>query len=313
MAETLATFHADYVEKRSRLSTFFRALLAIPHAIVLYVWGIVAGIAIVIAWFALLFTARYPRGLFDFVAAFVRFSTAFYAYLYLLTDRFPPFSGDTRDYPVRLEIGPPQDHYDRVKVLFRIVLAIPVAIVLYVMQIIAQLGALFAWFAIVILGRQPKGLQDMIVLGTSYQQRATAYLALLTERWPAFTDEPPTLEPPPAPRRSSRRCRRLRCPSAPDPSPRRLRAPVQARVGVFGGLELAERLRHGPAAGRAVDGHHGPALAVLVAEVHEQGVAVVLDAQPVGGIGSLVQHARPLLGAVGDERGPARALGARRM
>ena len=63
------TFEADYVERRSRLTTFFRLLLVIPHLIVLYLWGIVAGIAVVIAWFALLFTARYPRGLYMFVAS----------------------------------------------------------------------------------------------------------------------------------------------------------------------------------------------------------------------------------------------------
>lgn len=194
------TFQADYAERRSRLSTFFRALLAIPHTIVFYFWSIAAGIAIVIAWFALLFTARYPRGLFGFVAGWVRFSTAYYGYLYLLTDRFPPFSGDTDGYPVRLEIGPPQERYDRLKVLFRIVLAIPVFVVLYVMQIIAQLGALLAWCAIVVLGRQPRSLQEMTALGVSYQQRAGAYIGLLTDRWPPFTDPPPALpEPPPPP------------------------------------------------------------------------------------------------------------------
>ena len=62
-------------------------------------------------------------------------------------------------------------------------------IIQYAMQIVAQVGALIAWFAIVVLGRQPKGLQDMIVLGMSYQQRATAYFALLTEDWPPFTDD----------------------------------------------------------------------------------------------------------------------------
>jgi hypothetical protein len=50
-------------------------------------------------------------------------------------------------------------------------------------------GAFLAWFAIVVLGRQPKGLQDMIVLGMSYQQRAYAYMALLSEDWPPFTDD----------------------------------------------------------------------------------------------------------------------------
>jgi hypothetical protein len=57
------------------------------------------------------------------------------------------------------------------------------------MQIVAQVGAFLAWFAIVVLGRQPKGLQDMIVLGLSYQQRAYTYIALITEDWPPFTDD----------------------------------------------------------------------------------------------------------------------------
>ena len=56
------TFEADYVEQRNRLTTFFRLILAIPVAIVLYVFGIVASIAIVIAWFAIVITGRYPRG-----------------------------------------------------------------------------------------------------------------------------------------------------------------------------------------------------------------------------------------------------------
>ena len=74
-------------------------------------------------------------------------------------------------------------------------------IISYAMQIVAEVGALLAWFAIVILGRQPKGLQDMIALGLSYQQRATAYFALLTEDWPPFTDDSASaarVEPAPA-------------------------------------------------------------------------------------------------------------------
>ena len=81
-------------------------------------------------------------------------------------------------YPVDLQHrARPRAEYSRLKVLFRIILAIPVLIIHYAMQIVAQLGAVIAWFAIVALGRQPKGLQDMIALGTSYQQRAYAYLA----------------------------------------------------------------------------------------------------------------------------------------
>jgi hypothetical protein len=184
------TFKADYVEKRSRLTTFFRLLLAIPHIIFLYFYGLAAGVVVIIAWFVLLFTGRYPLGMYDFVGGSLRYSTRVYGYLWLLNDEYPPFSGSaTTQYPVDLIIEPPKAEYSRLKVLFRIILAIPVLIIHYAMQIVAQLGALIAWFAIVLLGRQPKGLQDMIALGTSYQQRAYAYLALVTEDWPPFTDD----------------------------------------------------------------------------------------------------------------------------
>ena len=184
------TFKADYVEKRSRLTTFFRLILAIPHIIFLYFYGLAAGVVVIVAWFALLFTGRYPQGMYDFVAGSLRYSTRVYGYIWLLTDEYPPFSGSAgTPYPVDLNIGPPKSDYSRLKVLFRIILAIPVLIIHYAMQIVAEVGAFIAWFAIVALGRQPKGLQDMIVLGTSYQQRAYAYLALITEDWPPFTDE----------------------------------------------------------------------------------------------------------------------------
>jgi hypothetical protein len=194
------TFRADYVEKRSRLTTFFRLILAIPHFIVVFFYFLAAEIVVIIAWFALLFTGRYPKGMYDFVAGALRYQTRVYGYASLLSDEYPPFSGDpATPYPVDLGIGPPKAEYSRLKVLFRIILGIPVLIIQYAMQIVAQVGAFLAWFAIVILGRQPKGLQDMIVLGLSYQQRATAYFALLTEDWPPFTDDTTDRSVDPAP------------------------------------------------------------------------------------------------------------------
>jgi hypothetical protein len=193
------TFEADYVEKRSRLTTFFRWLLVIPHFIVVTLYGIAAFVVIFIAWFALLFTGRWPRGMYDFVAGFWRYATAVYGYWYLLTDAYPPFSPEVDAYPVRLNVAPPKEEYNRLKVLFRIILAIPPYIIAYAMSIVAQVGAFLAWFAIVILGRQPKGLQDMIVLGLSYQQRAYTYVSLLTEDWPPFIDDSTRrVEPAPA-------------------------------------------------------------------------------------------------------------------
>jgi|SRR5271168_1943672 hypothetical protein len=85
------TFEADYVQPRSRLTAFFRLLLAIPLAIWFYIYALVAWIIVVIAWFAIVITGRYPEGLYEFVAGFTRFSARFTAYVALLDDRYPPF------------------------------------------------------------------------------------------------------------------------------------------------------------------------------------------------------------------------------
>ena len=68
-------------------------LLAIPHYVVLFFLSIGAFFAVVIAWFAILFTGRYPRGLFDYVVGVGRWGLRVEAYAFLLvTDRYPPFS-----------------------------------------------------------------------------------------------------------------------------------------------------------------------------------------------------------------------------
>ena len=184
------TFEADYVERRNRLTAFFRLILAIPLAIVLYVYGIVACIAIVIAWFAIVFTGRYPKGLYDFVAGFMRFLTRVTAYAALLCDPYPPFGGAADPaYPVRMEFAGPLEHYSRLKTFFRIILAIPIMVLRYVMGLLLEIGAFAAWVVIVITGKMPRGLFDLMVLANSYTARSDAYLYLLTETYPPFQDE----------------------------------------------------------------------------------------------------------------------------
>lgn len=185
-----ASFEADYVERRNRLTAFFRLILAIPLVIVLYVYGIIACIAIVIAWFAIVITGHYPKGLFDFVAGFNRFVARSTAYAALLCDPYPPFGGAANaSYPVRMEFTGPLEQYSRLKTLFRIILAIPIVILRYVMNLLLEIGAVGAWVVIVVTGKLPRGLFDVMVLANSYTARSDAYLFLLTETYAPFQDE----------------------------------------------------------------------------------------------------------------------------
>ncbi|MHB8241931.1 MAG: DUF4389 domain-containing protein [Solirubrobacteraceae bacterium] len=183
-------FEADYVERRSRASAFFRLILAIPLFLWAYVYGLVACVVITISWVVVVITGRYPQSLYDFVAGFNRFQTRTLAYVALLSDPYPPFGGsDDPSYPVRMRFDGPLERYSRAKAFFRIILAIPIVILRYVMNILLEIGAVAAWVVIVITGKMPRGLFDLMVLANSYTARSDAYLYLLTETYPPFQDE----------------------------------------------------------------------------------------------------------------------------
>jgi len=85
--------YPDVEQDLNRWLPLVKWLLAIPHYIVLAVLFVVAVVTVVIAWFAILFTGQYPRGLFDFVVGVGRWGLRVQAYAFLLvTDRYPPFS-----------------------------------------------------------------------------------------------------------------------------------------------------------------------------------------------------------------------------
>ena len=85
--------YPDAEEDLNRWLPLVKWLLAIPHYIVLTILGVIATVLLVLAWFAILFTGRYPRGLFRFMLGVNRWSLRVAAYMWLLTtDRYPPFS-----------------------------------------------------------------------------------------------------------------------------------------------------------------------------------------------------------------------------
>jgi len=195
------TFEADYAEPRNRLTTFFRLFLAIPHLIVVALWGFASSWAILFAWFAIVFTGRYPPALYNFVASFTRYLTRVSGYILLMNDDYPAFAGAEDDaYPVRMHFAGPLPAYNRWKTGFRFIVGIPVIFLRYAIGFLLELGAFGAWVVIVVTGKQPRGLQDVLELGLAYTSRSDAYLFLLTETYPPFqVDRAQIAAPPPTP------------------------------------------------------------------------------------------------------------------
>jgi ABC-type multidrug transport system fused ATPase/permease subunit len=174
--------------QRNRLTVFFRLLLAIPHFIVVLLWGIVAELAVLVAWFAALFTGRVPDGLHNFIASWLRYSTRVTAYVFLLADPFPPFGGGG-SYPIDVRIDPaaPQS---RLTVFFRLLLAIPALLLTYVFRAVNQIVALLGWFYALATGRMNEGMRNISAWRLRYETQTWGYAFLLTGRYPSLAGAP---------------------------------------------------------------------------------------------------------------------------
>jgi hypothetical protein len=169
---------------QSRVTVLFRLLMAIPQLIVLSVLGIAAFVVTVIGWFGALFTGRLPVFAADFLTGYLRWLARVYAYLYMLTDVYPPFALDDADYPVRLAAMP--GRLNRMSVLFRIFLLIPCQIV----QTVIAYGALtifqFAsWLIVLIKGQMPDTIYQAMAAVLRYQVRVLGFAVMLTSAYPA--------------------------------------------------------------------------------------------------------------------------------
>jgi hypothetical protein len=185
------------LEGRNRLTSFFRYIVAIPWLIVAYLYGIIAEICAIIAWFAIVFTGKYPEGLYNFNAGYLRMSGRTNSFLYLLTDEFPPFGGEEGPgYPVRIGVPAPLDQYSRVKTGFRLIIGIPVMLLAFVQAIILYVVAIIAWFAILFTGKLGEGLFNPMRSAMAYLVRTAGYFLLITEDYPPFSYEEAGTTPP---------------------------------------------------------------------------------------------------------------------
>jgi hypothetical protein len=181
-------FDVRYQQEYHRWLPLVKWLLAIPHWCALFFLWIGVFFAFIGAFFAVLFTARYPRGLFDFIVGVWRWTMRVTAYALLLVDPYPPFSlGDDPDYPVRFNLDyPPEGKIARWRALFAWVPAIPHLIIASVVGFVACVLEIVVFFTILFTKQIPRGVFDFIVNAFRYQSRANAYAYFMTEKYPAF-------------------------------------------------------------------------------------------------------------------------------
>lgn len=173
--------------RRSRLTVLLRLFIVIPHLIWLTLWGVGVALAAIVAWVVGLVTGRVPDALHAFLAAYTRYVVHVYAYFFIAADPFPGFTG-APGYPIDLSIAPPETQ-SRLTIFFRLLLAIPALIVANVLQNVAFVVAVLAWFLALFTGSVNKGMRDLLAYCLRYQAQTHGYLLLLTKRYPSFGDD----------------------------------------------------------------------------------------------------------------------------
>jgi hypothetical protein len=202
----------DLDPRLSRWLWLVKWLLAIPHYIALVFLWIAFVLLTVVALFAIVFTGRYPRGIFEFNLGVLRWTwrVGFYSYGALGTDRYPPFSlGPEPDYPATLEIAYPERLSRGLALVKWWLLAIPHYLIVgafaggvgYAAWQTgdARIGAgvnlitalvVIAGFALLFTARYPKGIFEFLLGLHRWIIRVAAYVALMTDEYPPFRLDP---------------------------------------------------------------------------------------------------------------------------
>jgi hypothetical protein len=205
--------------RQSRGLWLVKWLLALPHVIVLFFLWLAFAVLTVVAGFAILFTRRYPRWIFDFNVGVLRWTwrVGFYSYSALGTDRYPPFTlDDVPDYPARLEVDYPQSLSRGLVLVKWWLLALPHYLVVAVFAGGAWAGwtgvddgwlnvssggligllVLFAGLALLFTGRYPRTIYDFVLGMNRWVFRVAAYASLMTDAYPPFRLDMGGNEPP---------------------------------------------------------------------------------------------------------------------
>jgi len=187
----------ELTEPPSNALWLIKWLLAIPHYIILSFLLIAFLVAWVIAFFAILFTGKYPKGLFDFNVGVLRWSwrVGFYSYQALATDKYPPFTLESvDDYPADLEVVYPENLSQGLVLVKWWLLAIPHYIIVGLFQGgggeggggLVSILAIIAAIILLFTGKYNKDIFDLVIGMNRWSYRVAGYVFLMTDEYPPF-------------------------------------------------------------------------------------------------------------------------------
>jgi hypothetical protein len=166
-------------------------LLAIPHLLIAYALSSLRSVLTLVAFFAVLFTRRIPRPLFDAIAMTFRYEWRATSYALFLHEAYPPFdfqpaADDDGADPHTVVTFTYPEQMSRWKPLYKWLLAIPHYFVLLALTIAAVFVVIAGFFAVVFTGEYPAGMRNFLVAVYRYSLRVQAYVGLLTDQYPPF-------------------------------------------------------------------------------------------------------------------------------
>lgn len=177
---------AQLLPEYSRFMPLIKWLIVIPHYVVLFFLGIGAAFVAFIAFFATLFTARYPEGMWNYMYGVQRWAMRVMAYVMLITDKYPPFTlQETPDDTIQLKAEYPE-RVSRWRPFFAWLIVIPYMIVASLIFMVAQICSFFAFFTIIFTRKIPEGLFNVIRNGFTWYMRANFYSYWMSTEYPPF-------------------------------------------------------------------------------------------------------------------------------